>query len=94
MNSNPQYPRYIKTEYETFWKALETDMFIYYSRYKDDDALMYRKEQFELVSDNYMAINDMFEVIIDNKYTWLSKTMRYNVKELQKQILRDSNELD
>lgn len=70
-----QIPKSIKTEFEKFWRAVETDKFIYYSTYRDDNVLMYRKGSFELVSDNYFAQNDMFEVIIEKKYIWLSRTM-------------------
>ena len=87
------YPISIKTEFAKFWKAVETEHFIYYSTYKDDDVLMYRKEPFEFVSDNYFAQNDMFEVIIEKKYTWLSKTMKYNAREMQKQVDRGEKDL-
>ncbi len=80
------YPISIKTEFAKFWKAIETEHFIYYSTYKDDDVLMYRKEPYELVSDNYFAQNDLFEVIIEKKYTWLSRTMKFNAREMQKQV--------
>ena len=87
------YSRSIKTEFAKFWKAVETDLFIYYSTYRDDYVLMYRKKPFELVSDNYFAQNDLFEVIIEKKYTWLSRTMKYNAREMQKQVDRDEKEL-
>jgi hypothetical protein len=88
------YPISISTEFSKFWKAVETEHFIYYSSYKDDDVLMYRKEPFELVSDNYFAQNDVFEVIVEKKYTWLSKTMKYNAKEMQKQFEGNNKDLN
>jgi len=79
----------ITTSLGKYWRGVETKDFIYFCNYQEGDdnanVKMYRKEGLQLVSDNYFASNDLFEVILDKTYTYLSKSMRFNAREMQKQ---------
>lgn len=72
-----------------FYRGVETDDFIYFCNYKEGDdnasVKMYRKSDLSLASDNYFAANDLFEVLTEKTYTYLSKSMKYNAREVQKQ---------
>jgi hypothetical protein len=72
-----------------YYRAVETEDFIYFCNYQEGDenasVKMYRKSDLSLVSDNYFAHNDLFEVILEKQYTYLSKSMKYNAREMQKQ---------
>ena len=72
-----------------FYRGVETEDFIYFCNYQEGDdngnVKMYRKSDFSLASDNYFANNDMFGVILDKTYTFLSKSMKYNAREMQKE---------
>jgi hypothetical protein len=74
----------IKTNLGYYYRALETEDFVYYVNYQEGDenacVKMYRKSDDSLVSDNYFAYNDMFEVLTENKFTWISRNMKYNLK--------------
>lgn len=67
----------------TYWRGLETKDFVYYVNYQEGDenacVHMYRKKNMELVSNNYFAYNDMFEVLTEGKYTYISPTMKKNL---------------
>ena len=73
----------------SFWRGIETEDFIYFCNYQEGDdngnVKMYRKSDFSLASDNYFANNDMVGVILDKTYTFLSKSMKYNAREMQKE---------
>lgn len=66
-----------------FYRALETKDFVYYVNYQEGDengcVHMYNMKG-KLVSDNYHAYNDMFGVIEDKTYIWVSRTMKRNIK--------------
>lgn len=72
-----------------FWRGVETEDFIYFCNYQEGDdngsVKMYRKNGLELVSDNYHAANDLVDVILKKKYTYLSSSMKINTEEMQKQ---------
>ena len=72
-----------------YHRGVETEDFIYFCNYQESDdnasIKMYRKSNLQLVSDNYFASNDLFEVILEKKYTYLSKSMQYNAREAQKE---------
>jgi len=72
----------------SFWRGVETEDFIYFCNYQEGDdngnVKMYRKSDLTLASDNYHASNDMFGVLLDKTYTYLSKSMKYNAREIQK----------
>jgi hypothetical protein len=72
-----------------YHRAVETKDFIYFCNYQEGDdngsTKMYRKSDLSLVSDNYFGTNDLFEVILEKTYTYLSHSMKYNVKEMQKE---------
>ena len=72
-----------------FYRGVETEDFIYFCNYQEGDengsVMMYRKSDLTLVSDNYFAHGAMFEAVLEKKYTYLSKSMKYNAKEIQKQ---------
>lgn len=70
-------------------RAVETEDFIYFCNYQEGDenaaVKMYRKSDLSLASDNYFAYNDLVGVILDKTYTYLSKSMKYNAREMQKE---------
>lgn len=72
-----------------YYRGVETEDFIYFCNYQEGDdnasVKMYRKSDLTLVSDNYFASNDLVEVILEKKYTYLSKSMKYNAREMQKE---------
>lgn len=65
------------------WKksAVTKDGIFYVDK---DDSVVMVKPSGELISDNYMAENELFKVLRDGSYTWLSSDMKYNVKEMKK----------
>jgi len=72
-----------------YYRGVETEDFIYFCNYQEGDdnasVKMYRKSDLSLASDNYFANNDLVEVILEKKYTYLSKSMKYNAREMQKE---------
>lgn len=68
----------------TYSKFLETEDFIYFTVKDDDDCLMYRKPDLELVSDNYMAQDDLFGRLLDKDWTWASDAAKLAANELEK----------
>lgn len=56
--------KFVKTDFAKYVLVLKTKDFIYFAMTDDDGVLMYRKNG-ELVSDNYMAENDLFERTIE-----------------------------
>jgi hypothetical protein len=72
-----------------YYRGVETKDFIYFCNYQEGDdnasVKMYRKSDLSLASDNFFANNDLVGVILDKKYTYLSKSMKYNAKEMQKE---------
>lgn len=66
-------------------RFLETEEFIYFTVEDDEDCLMYRKSNLELVSDNYFAQEDLFEKLLDRTWTWASKDAIFAADELAKQ---------
>src|SRR6202012_988013 len=86
-----KYPTRLTIEdYGTFYRGAETPDFIYYVNYQEGDdngnTILYRKEDLSLASDNYFASNALFEDIEENEITFLSRPMKYNVRELKKQL--------
>jgi hypothetical protein len=67
-----------------YHRSLETEDFIYFTNYHEGDenacVKMYRKSDLSLASDNYFAYNDLFEVLTENTFTYISKTMKQNLK--------------
>lgn len=69
-----------------YHRSLETNDFIYFTNFQEGDenvcVMMYRKSDLSLVSNNYFAYNDMFELLTerDGEITYISKTMKYNFK--------------
>ena len=72
-----------------YYRGVETEDFIYFCNYQEGDdnasVKMYRKSDLSLASDNFFANNDLVEVILEKKYTYLSKSMKYNAREMQKE---------
>ena len=72
-----------------YHRAVETEDFIYFCNYQEGDdngnVIMYRKSDLSLASDNFFASNDLVGVILDKTYTYLSKSMKYNAKQMQKE---------
>ena len=72
-----------------YYRGVETEDFIYFCNYQEGDdngsVMMYRKSDLTLVCDNFHASNDLVGVILEKKYTYLSKSMQYNAREMQKE---------
>lgn len=72
-----------------FYRALETKNSIYFCNYQESDdnasIKMYRKSDLILASDNFFANNDLFGVILEKTYTYLSQSMKRIVKEIQEE---------
>lgn len=81
--------RWINSSLGRYYRAVETKDFIYFVNYHEGDengcTKMYRKENLELICDNYHCYNDMFCVLMDEEYTYLSPTMKSNLREYKKQ---------
>ena len=67
-----------------YYRGVETEDFIYFCNYQEGDdnanVIMYRKSDFSLVSDNFFASNDLVGVLDEGKYTWISKTVKSEIK--------------
>ncbi len=76
-----------------YYRGMETVNFIYFFNYFEGDenanVKMYRKSNLELVCDNYHAHNDMVKVILEKSYTYLSHSMKYNAREMQKEYAKE-----
>lgn len=76
-----------------YYRGVETEEYFYFCNYQecDDNASvkMYRKSTLELICDNYHAFNDLMGVILDKTYTYLSRTMKFNAREMQKENLNN-----
>jgi len=70
-----------------YHRGVETVDFIYFCNYQEGDdnasVKMYRKSSLELVCDNFHANNDLVEVLLEKKYTYLSHSMKFNAREMQ-----------
>lgn len=72
-----------------FYKAVETKEHLFFCNYNEGDdncnTLMFRKADMALVSDNYFASAELFEVLLDKtvEITFLSPTMKYNLQQLK-----------
>lgn len=68
----------------TYRRTAETKEFIYFADWKNDDensnVYMYRKSDGSLASNNYFASSDFQEILQEKKYTWLSRTMKAELK--------------
>lgn len=77
----------IKNSLGTYHRAVETADFIFFVNYREGDenhaVKMYSKSNLVLVSDNYHCYNDMFVVLLNKRFTYLSSTMRINFKLAQ-----------
>ena len=75
----------------SFYRAVETEDFIYFANYQEGDenanCLMYRKDGMELVSDNYFASADLFELMLERseEITYISPTAKYGLKCIQEE---------
>ncbi|MBS1636188.1 MAG: hypothetical protein JST26_09745 [Bacteroidetes bacterium] len=91
---SPQYihpgQKRISSWLGTYYRGVETKNFIYFVNYKEGDenssVKMYDKISLELICDNYHCYNDMLNVLLEKQYTYLSPTMKLNLKEWLKQI--------
>src|SRR6478735_9764893 len=74
----------VESGFRTFKRFVETDNFIYFSD-GEEGVVMYNKDTLELVSDNYMAFDDLYDVFLNGSFTWLSD----DAKE-QLELMRDT----
>jgi hypothetical protein len=86
MESSQTIPDTIQTDSgDTLIKSMETPDFVYYTHEDDETVHMYRKQPWELVSNNYMAEDDYFDHLIKRDWTWISDIGLYAADELAKQ---------
>lgn len=78
-----------------FFRAIETKDFIYFCNYHESDdnanCMMYSKDGMELVSDNYFASNDLFELMTERSFEITFMTC--SAQEIMKAI-QEENEND
>lgn len=90
MKKNKKWPLSVSNKFGRYYKAVETVDLVYYFNYQESDnnvdTIMYRKSDGKLVSSNYLTSNDLFGVLCDSAFTKISRTMRYNYNELQKEL--------
>jgi hypothetical protein len=73
-----------------YYRGLETNDFIFFVNYQEGDengcVMMYRKDGFELASDNYFAYNAMFEILTEEEknITYITRTMNQNLRHHKK----------
>lgn len=83
----------IETEFQEFKRAVESEDFIYFVDYEEGDenaqTYMFRKTDLELVSNNYFATQDMWEVLENKEFTWMAEEMVYNYNEYLKENNQD-----
>jgi hypothetical protein len=76
-----------------YYRAVETKDFIYFCNYQEGDenasVKMYRKSDLSLVSDNWMGYNVLMGVILEKEYTYLSHSMKFNAREMQKENAKE-----
>jgi hypothetical protein len=77
----------LSVQYRTnrYYKALITATNIYYVSYSESDenaATLCFDNKGSLLSGNYHATNALMMDIDENKYTWTSKTMSANIKNI------------
>jgi hypothetical protein len=70
-----------------YHRAIETKDFIYFVNYQESDenaqAMMYRKSDLSLVSDNYFAASDLFNVLENKEYTYISHATKKGFTKYQ-----------
>jgi len=75
----------------SFYRAVETEDFIYFANYQEGDenanCIMYRKDGMELLSDNYFASNDLIGLMFERseEITYISPTAKYSLKCIQEE---------
>ena len=67
-----------------FYKAMITNDFVFYADYQEGDdngnVVMFDKENGELISDNYFANQECFELMRKFDFISMSRTCKYNFK--------------
>ena len=67
-----------------FYKAMITSEFVFYADYQEGDdngnVVMFDKESGDLISDNYFANQECFELMRKFDFISMSKTCKYNFK--------------
>ena len=73
---------------DIFTKAVITENFVYYVNFEEGDdngnTKMFDKNM-KLVSDNYFATNDLYEVAMEGTYLWAHENMLYDIEEMRKE---------
>ena len=78
-----------------YYRALETDMYVYFVNFHEGDesgvAKMYRKEKdhLSLFSNNYFAYVGMDEDLTEGNYTWISNRMKKNWELYKEEELKE-----
>jgi hypothetical protein len=86
INKMLKFPVSFSYRNNRYYRAVETSEYIFYVAYQESDenasAVMFRKSDKKLVSDNYFANEAMIEELENKTFTHLSKAMKYNYKEM------------
>ena len=87
-----KFKRQISHRGRRFYKAMETNDFVFYADYQEGDdngnVVMFDRETGELISDNYFANQECFERMRKFDFTYMSRTCQYNFKcWLEEEIL-------
>jgi len=69
-----------------YYRAAETEDFIFFVNYQEsDDCLMFRQNG-ELVSDNYFASVGLNEAILGNEITYSTRRMKQAIKYMKSHV--------
>lgn len=79
-----KFNRQISHRGSRFYKAMVTKEFVFYANYQEGDdngnVVMLDRENGELVSDNYFANQECFELMRKFEFESMSRTCQYNLK--------------
>lgn len=72
---------------EEYQRYLETEDFIFFTNSRNDEnsTLMYDKNTLKLISGNYFATNELYELMLKREYIWASDDAKYSMDEMEKE---------
>ncbi len=79
-----KFNRQISHRGSRFYKAMVTKDYVFYANYQEGDdngnVVMFDRETGELISDNYFANQECFELMRKFDFEYMSRTCQYNFK--------------
>ena len=79
--------KFVIIDDEEYQRYLETEDFIFFDNGRNDEnsTLMYDKNTLKLISDNYFATNELYELMLKREYVWASDDAKYSMDEMEKE---------